>query len=314
MKKFSKAILLALFLLAAFSISAFAVTEAEVQAQVAASSKEAVSGNLFIWFLCAIAFLKVSQKIDSFMGSLGVNVGHTGGNLMAEAMVAARGIQMGRQVAGGGGFGKSGGTGASGAGGQSGPAGGSAGGGTRFLQGGLAGAVSRQFTNSAMHSATNQGGNMITGNAFKTSMAKGGDFANSIISSVAQGDIRQVGSITGDTANQAVVSYMGLAGKPDAPTYSNAEIGGGRIMGTETSAMNPEGVQFGMYQADQYMAPEQGHYDVVQSVDGAKWYRQYTVDSVEKIPYEKPGVPGKVAYEESIVQKLPPVPKRKDRV
>ena len=308
MRKFNKIWLLTLFLLAAFALPAFAVTDAEVQAQVAATSKEAVSGNLFIWFLCAVAFLKISQKIDSFMGSLGINVGHTGGNLMAEAMIAARGIQMGRQVMGGGsgGYGKSGGTG------QTGPAGSSSGGGgTRFLQGGLAGAASRQFTQSAMHSATNQGGNMITSNAFKTSMAKGGDFANSIISNVAQGDIRQMGNITGDTANQAVVSYMGHTGKPDAPSYSDAEIGGGRIIGTETSAADPGGVQFGMYHAEQYMAPE-GDYDVVQSVDGAKWYRQYAVDSVEKIPYEKPD--GKVAYDESIIQKLPPIPRRKDRV
>jgi len=306
MKKYNKVLLLTLFLLAAFALTAFAVTDAEVQAQVAATSKEAVSGNLFIWFLCAVAFLKISQKIDSFMGSLGINVGHTGGNLLAEAMIAARSIQMGKQVTSGGsgGYGKSGGTGSAG------PAG-SSGGGTRFLQGGLAGAASRQFTNSAMHSATNQGGNMITSNAFKTSMAKGGDFANSIISNVAQGDIRQIGSITGETANQAVVSYMGLTGKPGAPSYSDTEIGGGRIMGTETSATDPGGVQFGMYHAEQYMAPE-GDYDVVESVDGAKWYRQYAVDSVERIPYEKPG--GKVAYDENIVQKLPPIPRRKDRV
>lgn len=308
MKKTLNTLMFLLFLLAAFALPAFAITEAEVQAQVAASSKEAVSGNLFIWFLCAVAFLKVSQKIDSFMGSLGVNVGHTGGNLLAEAMVAARGIQMGKQAlgSGSGGFGKAGGTG------KTGPSGSSGGGSTRFLQGGLAGAASRQFTKSATHSATNQGGNMITSNAFKTSMAKGGDFANSIISNVAQGDIRQMGSITGETASQAVVSYMGLTGKPGAPTYTNAEIGGGRIMGVETSGDSPDGMQFGMYHAEQYMAPEQGSYDVVQSVDGVKWYRQYAVDAVEKIPYEKPD--GKVAYDESIVQKLPPVPRRKDRV
>ncbi len=41
--------------------------------------KEAVAGNVLIWFLCAVSFLKISQKIDSFMASLGVNVGqHTG--------------------------------------------------------------------------------------------------------------------------------------------------------------------------------------------------------------------------------------------
>lgn len=36
--------------------------------------------------------LKVSQKIDSFMSSLGINVGHTGGSMLAEAMIAMRGI------------------------------------------------------------------------------------------------------------------------------------------------------------------------------------------------------------------------------
>ena len=50
----------------------FALEESEVQAQVEAVGKEAVAGNVLIWFLCAIAFLKVSQKIDSFMSSLGI--------------------------------------------------------------------------------------------------------------------------------------------------------------------------------------------------------------------------------------------------
>ena len=54
------------------SINCYAVTEAEVQAAVDSSSKETVSGNIFVWFLCAIAFMKVSQKIDSFMSSLGI--------------------------------------------------------------------------------------------------------------------------------------------------------------------------------------------------------------------------------------------------
>lgn len=65
-----------------------AVTEDEV----AAHGKEATAGSIFIWFLCAIAFLKISQKIDSFMSSLGINVGHTGGSMMAEFMIAAKGL------------------------------------------------------------------------------------------------------------------------------------------------------------------------------------------------------------------------------
>ena len=68
------------------TVPAFALTESEVQDQVNAVGKEVVTGNLFVWFLCAIAFLKVSQKIDSFMSSLGINVGHTGGSMLAEAI------------------------------------------------------------------------------------------------------------------------------------------------------------------------------------------------------------------------------------
>lgn len=91
MKKLKK------FLFAAFTVAilscllcqpAFAaISESDVQAQVDAVGKEAVSGNVFIWFLCAIGFLKVGQKIDSFLSSLGVNVGHTGGSMLAEAML-----------------------------------------------------------------------------------------------------------------------------------------------------------------------------------------------------------------------------------
>ena len=39
------------------AIPAFALTESEVQDQVDAIGKEAVTGNIFVWFLCAIAFL-----------------------------------------------------------------------------------------------------------------------------------------------------------------------------------------------------------------------------------------------------------------
>lgn len=51
---------LALVLAALLCAPSFALTEAEVEAQVAASSKEAVTGNVLIWFFCAVAFLKVS--------------------------------------------------------------------------------------------------------------------------------------------------------------------------------------------------------------------------------------------------------------
>ena len=68
MKKKTK--LYTLFLAAAIflsqSMTIFAVTESDVEAV----GKETAAGNVFIWFLCAIAFLKISQKIDSFLSSL----------------------------------------------------------------------------------------------------------------------------------------------------------------------------------------------------------------------------------------------------
>ena len=67
-----------------------------------------------------------------------------------------------------------------------------------------------------------------------------------------------------------------------------------------------------MYHADQYMAPTPGTFDTVQSVDGATWYKQYAQPAVNKTPYETED--GKVAYHESIVQKLPQAPQRKDRI
>ena len=81
-------ILVLVLLTCALSTTAFAIDESEVESAIAASSQEEVAGNIFIWFLCAIGFLKVSQKIDSFMASLGVNVGRTGGSMLAELMVA----------------------------------------------------------------------------------------------------------------------------------------------------------------------------------------------------------------------------------
>ena len=128
---------------------AFALTDAEVEAQVAASSKEAVTGNVLIWFLCAVAFLKVSQKIDSILGTLGINVGRTGGSLMAEAMIAARGVTM---IAKAGGH-AVGGAVRSGGGSAQNASSGSTGG---FFKGGLIGMAGRHITNSAVKTATSQ--------------------------------------------------------------------------------------------------------------------------------------------------------------
>ena len=90
--QFTSILVLAVIFSVSFALPASAISEADVQAQVDAVGRETVTGNVLIWFLCAIGFLKAAQKIDSFMASLGVNVGHTGGSMLAEALIAARGV------------------------------------------------------------------------------------------------------------------------------------------------------------------------------------------------------------------------------
>ncbi len=281
------------------AVPAFALTESEVQNKVNEVGKEAVTGNIFVWFLCAIAFLKVSQKIDSFMSSLGINVGHTGGSMLAEAMIAARGLSIAKGVMnrGGGGGGSSGG----------------GGGGNTFMKGGLSGVVSRKVTNNAVQNANGTKSGGLGGAAFNSSLAKGGGFANSIIGRIATGSISSTGTISGTNAADSLMSYMGYTAMDDAdaPSFSNVDIGGGHIFATETTDEHPEGIAMGMYHTDQYMAPE-GDYTTVTAADGTTWYKQYAVDTVERTPYKKED--NTVGYNETIVKKLPKAPVRKDRV
>lgn len=392
-----------MLIITTLTTSAFAITEAEVEAQVAAQGKEAVTGNVLIWFLCAVAFLKVSQKIDSFMASLGVNVGHTGGSMLTDLLLATRGVSAVAGAAGHaiGGFGRRSSSSSAGASTVSSP--------TGFFKGGLVGMASRKMTNDAVKTATtttsavhsakasetkssasavvqqqrsdqqqsvsrqksavhsskeSQEASMsvteaamqtatvkhtasasqndsrdsrstasktthtaasissqltqhhsIGGALFTKSLVSGGSFANDVIGTVARGDVRSTGMITGEMASQALSSYMGITAMgpqaKDVPSFSDVEIGGGRITGIETAPGSSEGIAFGMYHAGQY-APPQGEYTTVHSADGTKWYKQYAQDSVERKPYTAPD--NTVAYHERIIKKLPDPPKRKDRM
>ena len=304
--KYITGIVLSVLVICALTIPAFALTESDVQSQVSASGKEGVAGNLFVWFLCAVAFLKISQKIDSFMQGLGINVGHTGGSMLAEAMLAARSIAAARGVAGrgrGGNAGRGGSTGGSGGGDSN-----------TFLQGGLAGVVNRSFYNGAYKSATGTGSGGVGGMAFRASMTKGGDIANNVISRIATGGAGSGDVMSGNMAADALMSYMGYTalgeGAADIPSFSNVEIGGGHITGTETSEEEPAGRAFAMYSTEQYMEPKR-EYTTVTTVDGAKWYRQYAQDVVEKKPYQNPD--GGISYRESLIRRLPDPPRRKDK-
>ena len=153
------------------------------------------------------------------------------------------------------------------------------------------------------------------GTLFAKSLYQGGAFANDVIGTVAKGDYRTTGSITGETATRSLMSYMGFTAlgehAPNIPRYQDVEIGGGRITGREFTPEHPDGIDFCMYHADQYAKPK-GDYSKVYSADDAAWYKQYAEDTVERKPYQAED--GKIAYHEKIVQKLPNPPQRKDRM
>ena len=182
-------------------------------------------------------------------------------------------------------------------------------------------------TNTVHHSARSASGHSffgggdspkvygIGGRMFMNSLSSGGEFANEVIGRVAQGDIQSTGTITGQMATQALNSYMGITALHDSPqnnpTFTNVEIGGGRISGSETAPGGHESIQFCMYHTDQYAAPERDYTKVV-TADGATWYKQYAQDAVDRKPYSAPD--GTVAYNETIVKRMPRPPQRKNRM
>ena len=221
--------------------------------------------------------------------------------MLAEALIATRGVFAAKQFAGGSKGGSGGGGSSSGGGG--------------FMSGGLVGAVGRNFSNGGVKKATGQSGGGLGGKAYTSSVNKGGGFANSVIGRVATGNISSVGSISGEGSEAALMSYLGYtamgSGTTDVPKFSNVEIGGGRMMATETSAEHPGGIDVGMYHTDKYMKPS-GDYTTITAADGTSWYKQYAQDTVKRTPYTAPN--GQVAYREEVVKELPNPPQRKDKV
>lgn len=223
-KRMTLLLIMLVMLFMAAPTSAYAeLTEDEVKSAVDAQGKEAVSGNLLIWFLCAIAFLKVSQKIDSFMAMLGINVGRTGGGAFSDVIVAMRGAAGMAKMAGGSisaaGGGRSGSSGTASAGGRAAGAGG--------LAGGLAGMISRQAVSKTAEQATTEsasGGIMagIGSKLYDNSLGEKNAFAQEVISSVATGD---GGIMTGDKAVDAFNAYMGNSASLSSSSNNEVQAG-----------------------------------------------------------------------------------------
>ena len=316
-------------------VNCHAITSAAVEAAIKVKGKETISGNIFVWFLCAVAFMKVSQKIDTFMSALGISIGRTGGSMLGEAMmigkVISTAVKTGGKFAGAGKGNSS--AGASG-------------------RGGFFGGIGRKMMDGAAGTVTGKdsGGGIVASigkRLYQSSVEKGGSFATGVIGAIARGDIGAMGSISGAEGKMAMESYFGYnasasvdkkegstssvsidtGGKSTmtneenvsgtinfsglSPTFSDVEMGGGRITGIEASESHPDGIQFAMYDVEKYAKPE-GKYETVTAVDNSKWYKQYACPTVEKTPYLD--AKGKIQYDEKIVPKIPKAPMRKDRM
>lgn len=196
---------------ACWALPALAVSEADVESAVASQGKEVVSGNLFVWFLCAIAFLKVSTKLDSILQAMGLGVGRAPGSILAEAFMALRGMQAGKAILSGQ---------MPGAGSRSAAAGAGA---TSAFSGGLAGMVSSKLETDTAASMSGSGGGVTSGigaSLYKSTLGQDGGFASRVIGSVATG--QTPGTIHGAAAEEAMQGYF--SGTPDpAPSQGSAD-------------------------------------------------------------------------------------------
>ena len=176
---------------------AFALTEDEAVAAVDAQGKDAVSGNLFLWLLCAIAFLKVSTKLDGILHSLGIGVSRSPGSMLSEVLLAFRGFEIGKAFMG---------LGAAKAAASTATAKTTPG---NTFAGGLSGMVSRHVQQSTASSISGQSGGIgasLGGAMYHNSLGKNGGFASKVIGSIAIGQTG--GSITGDSAVETLNGYF----------------------------------------------------------------------------------------------------------
>ncbi len=219
-------------------------------------------GSIFLWFFCALAFLKVAQKFDGYLSSLGMSVAQTGSNMGLELLMAARVIGGGvKSVRSAGGvFGNR-------------PAGASA----ASSASGFASSLASRFKgNSYVRDAVVDGGIRMgagggigfVGRAFGGLAARNGaSLTGESISSVASRSPDVSGSIAGEIADRSLANYM-----PQLAGYQlrDTQIGGGHI---STSAISEDGstASVEMFDASRYEKPEEPYTRVTAS-DGSQWY------------------------------------------
>lgn len=206
-------------------------------------------GSIFLWLFCALALLKIAQKCDSYLASLGLSVAQTGSSMGIEMMMAARvltGFSKGNNNAGSvfNGAGK-GSAGASGNANAAGTAGGF-----------LSGFASRYKPNSFVRDAVVNGGSRMgaggsvgfVGRTFGGMAARGGaSLTADSVASVANRPDKVSGTIAGDIADRSLSNYMPhlstnmpAAGMDHIPANPNS-TDSNNVVGATTGTFAPSG-------------------------------------------------------------------------
>lgn len=221
-------------------------------------------GSIFLWFFCALAFLKTAQRFDSYLASIGLNVAQTGSSMGMEMLMAARVL-----------------TGFAGSASSAGSVfRNTSAAGTATATGFAAGFANRFKPNSYVRDAVVEGGSRMglggsvgfVGRAFGGIAARNGaTLTGDSISSVATRPDSVSGSIGGDIANRSLGNYMPQLGRH---SLSNTQITGGHISTTATDAAGKTS-NVELFNAAQFEAPTAPH-SLVNAADGSSWYQVAT--------------------------------------
>ena len=267
-------------------------------------------GNIFLWFFCALALLKIAQKCDSYLAAMGLSVAQTGSSMGMEMLMAARTL-TGFAKGGGNAASVFGGAAKAGTGAATGAAGGAASSG-----GILSGFLSRYKPNSFVRDAVVDGGSRMgagggvgfVGRVFGGMAARNGaTLTPDSVASVATRPPNVSGTIAGDIADRSIKGYMPHLGNGAAAnmTYSGTQITGGRITTTATT-QDGQQAKVDLYSVAQHERPSTP-YTVVTAADGSQWYQVASGNGMGAF-YATPVFTGDVSEAAQVAEAFPNAP------
>lgn len=268
-------------------------------------------GNIFLWFFCALALLKVAQKCDSYLAALGLSVAQTGSSMGMEMLMAARTLTGFAKGGGGSAASVFGGATKAGTGAAAGTAGGVA-----ASSGILSGFMSRYKPNSFVRDAVVDGGSRMgagggvgfVGRVFGGMAARNGaTLTPDSVASVATRPPNVSGTIAGDIADRSLKGYMPHLGNGSAANmiYSGTQITGGRITTTATT-QDGQQAKVDFYNAAQHERPSTPH-TVVTAADGSQWYQVASGNGMGAF-YATPAFTGDVSEAAQVAEAFPDAP------